>query len=183
MQRYHTIQGTSDGLYDFVRMEHVGLEIMRMDTYGHWVKFNDAQKAADASRAEGLAQGRKDGETKVTSLLAITDSELKAAYERGVADGVSNHTGSWSPPSATLRGTAADVQVCDTRTNQLLNELYHDRARLEHVVKILLLLSQDFVNGLAQDLAEGSITQDVYDSYDELIGAHTQANNEHGDNT
>jgi hypothetical protein len=45
----------------------------------------------------------------------------------------------------------------------------------------LLLLTKDFVDGLKSDVADGSISQGLYSSYDQLIGAYEQANKDHGD--
>lgn len=87
MNRYHTTIDTGEGIED---------GIMRVEPFGYWVLYRDAQ------------------------------DEIEAAYQRGLEAAHTN-----------LKLALPELQpkADGTRTNQLLNELYHDRARLERVVR------------------------------------------------
>lgn len=137
---------------------------MALKTDGYWTEYDGAAKRAitefnrgrDSGYDIGLDQGRKEGQVKVDAIKDMNQAELTAEYNRGYHDGfmVWSTTGRpvqdlplhvndvpvspgkfsqdyWNGFGAGSR----DKEVTESkRTQQLLNELYHDRARLEKVV-------------------------------------------------
>lgn len=156
MKRYHSLLGTGSGIGCHITPDMLAAadttEAMRENHSGCWVTYHEArgiedrlnaitQQLAintaefDASTAaaydRGLIQGRKEGQVKVDAMRAAVagyqdpetiQKRVDAAYELGLTQGRTQAS-----------QTVVDM-TSDTRTNQLLNELYHDRARLEKVV-------------------------------------------------
>jgi hypothetical protein len=129
---------------------------MRPDPLGFWVRYEDVIKECD------LIQARSETAAKVEALQAIHKTaqnaaadSADAAYERGVRDGrreaKEQHKADLAAEfekgfqahktqcaEASMRfelsgATHYNIEHKDTRA--LINELYHDRARLERVVK------------------------------------------------
>lgn len=144
------------------RTAHDYSKTMFASDFGYWVKYDAAVANACSEFSAGLAQGRKEGQVKVDALKDLACAELheqtEAAFDRGFAAGAVTDDDSdtaeynrgyhdgfmvWSTTGRPVQASddirkldaGQDVAVLDTRTNQLLNELYHDRARLEKVVK------------------------------------------------
>ena len=111
---------------------------------GTWVEYSAAIDWAEAEFKRGLEMGRQDGQTKVDAFQAIigpvyTQFDLERARRKGFEDAACN---------------VADKRITDQRTSQLLNELYHDRARLEKVVENAVNLAQDAASTMAEILEE-----------------------------
>jgi hypothetical protein len=93
----------------------------------NWVKLEDANAAiqlARDERADSYGNGYANG-----MVVGLAKAQNKAL-------------------SATLTGIPLADQSSATRTNQLLNELYHDRARLERVVKDAVALAKSSATAL-----------------------------------
>ena len=83
-----------------------------------WVKLEAAQAAINAAYAEGHEAASKSALLRPRQFAA--EHESKQPHHKDIGP----------------------IVTGDTRTNQLLNELYHDRARLERVVKDAVELCQ-----------------------------------------
>jgi hypothetical protein len=132
MQRYHSVQGSGQGLDYRITQEEVGKFAMHKAVLGNgfWVLYDDAKKEIGAA----LAQGRAEGQTKLDAYMdldkqEITQADLDTAYQNGL-----NNASEFSRIQGVVSDQADRIAARDKRTEQLLNELYHDRARLEKVV-------------------------------------------------
>jgi hypothetical protein len=107
MNRYHTALGTGDGI-------EAGLMrlIPEEENHGHWVLYKDAQ-----------AEISKSHKSAAFASVDQLETEFKRGYGFGKQDGA--------------REVAQAAQVAEDSSDRkrLLNELYHDRARLERAVK------------------------------------------------
>lgn len=163
MKRYHSLLGTGSGIGCHITPAMLAAadttEAMRENHSGCWVTYHEArgiedrlnaitQQLAvntaefDASTAaaydRGLVKGRQEGQVKVDAMqkaVAVDPDAhiagLEVEYTRGLEYG--KRFGSVTKIDASS----------DTRTNQLLNELYHDRARLEKVVAAAVKLADE----------------------------------------
>lgn len=125
--------------------------------YGKRIAKDENRELVLTAYNDGLAVGRKQGQVKLDAYIQ------SSAYMSQPAVTPVEPAGLWSRPG-TLRGSATDVSVplSDTRTNQLLNELYHDRARLERVVHEsvnLLQLAHEIILA-KQDGTEADVDED-----------------------
>lgn len=126
---------------------------MALKTDGYWTEYDGAAKRAitefnrgrDSGYDIGLDQGRREGQVKVDALKDIDGADLTAEYNRGYnrakADiATESFTGDDVARARTVGyNEAVDAyNTCkasdDQMVKKLLNELYHDRARLEKVV-------------------------------------------------
>jgi len=89
---------------------------------GVWVLHEEAQAEVEKAYAEGREAGSK-------TVMVNTRTGLEQAHEEGYDAGY-------------LHGQAAQVPVTDKHVERLLNELYHDRARLERAVNDAVELCQ-----------------------------------------
>lgn len=143
-------------------------EISEYVNSGYWVQHEDAQTEIEKSFDRGVEHGFKEGLTQGkaarTGSAKARDEELHSAWQTGYD---------------AAKADFASVQSDDSDRKRLLNELYHDRARLERVIDNLLDITGGFVDGLAEDLESEWIDERVHDSYSELIGAADQAKADH----
>lgn len=201
MKRYHSYPGTGSG--DDMTIEAAkaqncdfgwdpSTKVMREHNSGTWVKFDeiitsqDIKQEFDRGYKVGCIQGRKEGQVKVDAMQAAVAgyvdpdkhiAGLETEYQRGLEHG-KQVIAVW--PQYT-NGVKQDPT--DTRTNQLLNELYHDRSRLERVVKDAVALMTGIDQYLQEDFETGSegrwVDQDSMRSY--LTGCIDQFVDTHGD--
>lgn len=159
MQRYHSPVGSGDGTstrtVDYIK-EYTGSgyagypelkgPLMRPDDWGTWVKYSEAaaENAAlreEAKRTTALAESRQKQIDHLKQSIKDFDEQLpayKSVYDAWVRTCIKLGMSSSTQISATeaeidrlIRDAKEEGQ---TRTSQLINELYHDRARLERVV-------------------------------------------------
>lgn len=138
MRRYKFVWPKGHYLVECELSEESGPYMASKSDDGYWTEYEAAMEHADDAFERGLDQGRKEGQVKVDAIKDMNQAELTAEYNRGYNDGFMVWSTTGRPVQTSddiLKPDAGeDVSVLDTRTNQLLNELYHDRARLERVV-------------------------------------------------
>lgn len=157
MRRYHSPVGTGGGtttsVKDFVysrAVEYDADTVMREADQGYWVRHTDAMghiRVAEAMTLEAQEVSRKQ-QSLIQELERERDAHevdrcaLLNVYEAWVRTYKKLGQSAVSPMGETealidkLIGTrdAKTEGPLQTRTSQLINELYHDRARLERVV-------------------------------------------------
>jgi flagellar biosynthesis/type III secretory pathway protein FliH len=104
--------------YHTKNAEGNGLDVMWESTSGYWVLHAEAQAEIDKVRAE---VGTRNG--------------LKQANEEGYNEGYTDGQADKGP-------VIVKPNFTDKHVERLLNELYHERARLERVVKDAVELCQ-----------------------------------------
>lgn len=129
MKRYHTTMGTGNGIDAGIMRE-----ISEYVNSGYWVQHEDAQTEIEKSFDRGVEHGFKEGLTQGkaarTGSAKARDEGLHSAWQTGYD---------------AAKADFASVQSDDSDRKRLLNELYHDRARLERVVKDAVELCQTAV--------------------------------------
>lgn len=170
MKRYYSYPGTGDGDHitiDQVKTQNLGIgwdpstKVMREHEVGTWVKYDDTKEEFD----RGLSQGRKEGQVKVDAMQKAVAGYLdpetvvkrtvdarQDGYDQGIAQGRLDAAQSVAFWPQYTNGVKQDPS--DVRTNQLLNELYHDRARLEKVVATAVKLADEAASSAAAILGD-----------------------------
>lgn len=145
---------------------HMNVGYTSAEADGQWVRYADASKEISAAYESGVANGKGISATdRHYARPQLNDYRLNAEVE---------YTSQWTPPGVKLRGTSADVIVNGKHVNQLLNEVYHDRARLEAVVERSVELLTRYSKGVKEDIADGTIESTLAYTWQPLLGETTE---------
>lgn len=147
MQRYYPPVGSGDGTsmrtVDYIKAyagsdrAELNEPVMRLSPTGMWVKYWDAKSADDLAESrqkqiDHLKQSIKDFDTQLPAYKTVYDAWMRTCIKLGMSS--STQVSETEAEIDRLIRNAKEDGPLQTRTSQLINELYHDRARLERVV-------------------------------------------------
>ena len=146
-------------------------EYMKPTPTGTYVDYEAATFEIQKAKQEGYAQAHKDLASTNHSRFDGTNPE-KQSKRAAAIDEYLNQQAYVPPTDGEIFWSAFNKTGLSADSKRLLNELYHDRARLEREVKRAAAMLKRFIAGLEDDLKIGDLAE--IESYWKLIGEATE---------
>jgi hypothetical protein len=160
-------------------MDGSGHEYMKPTPTGTYVDYEAAKFEIQQAKQEGYAQAHKDLESTNHLRFEGTNPQKHSTRQAVIDEYLAMMDQVTPVPLTETQQYQAGVRFMEDKMRaeaatgkKLLNELYHDRARLEREVKRAAAMLKRFIAGLEDDLRRGDLAE--IESYRTLIGEATE---------